>query len=378
MNHKYHILTILLIVSLVFFLTTPPLYSQEDFIPARVKDISDRAYEPAVIELLDGAKESIVMSMYSISVGRKGNNPVRFLLGDLLEARERGVSVTLYLNTKFNAGKKNTRIIEKPEIKQLQEAGCKIHLIAYHQRLHDKLIIVDGRYVVESSANWSISALRDNYESATLIDSENLAKIKRARVKSFILPESVPFKKPDKNLYTNNLPESISIPQALVTDRRFLPAMIHWRAANSMSLYLRLVAYSQHIGKRDFFLDMGSMGLSMGMPESRGNTELRHQVIRYLKHLNKRYKLINVKFFYNKDAWVELIEIPGDTFVIPLSIVLDEESSPTVKFYLMAQTLLELQGEDINAMSTRQVEKRLPISHSAVYNARKEIGEKRE
>jgi len=374
MKIKPRILTIVLVVCLL--LVTPLLYSQEDFIDARVRDISDRAYEPAVIELLDGAKESIVISMYSISVGRKGNNPVRFLLGDLLEARERGVSVTLYLNTNFNRGRKNTRIIEKPEIKELQEAGCAIHLIAYHQRLHDKLIIVDGRYVVESSANWSISALRDNYESATLIDSEDLAKIKLARIKAFILPESVPFKKPDKDLYTKNLPESISIPQALITDNGYLPEMIHWQAVNSMNLYLRLVAYGQQIGKRDFFIDMGSMGLSMGMPESRGNTELRHQVIRYLKHLKKRYKLINVKFFYNKDAWVELIEIPGDTFVIPLSIILDEESSPKLKFYLMAQTLLELQGEDINAMSDREVEKRFPISDTAIYKARKEIKEK--
>jgi len=372
-HYKRRILPIFLIACLTLSLTTPLLYSQEDFVDARVKDISDRAYEPAVIELLDGAKESIVMSMYSISVGSDGNNPVRLLLGDLLEARERGASVTLYLNTNFNTGRKNAGIMEKPEIKELQNAGCAIHLIAYHQRLHDKLIIVDGRYVVESTANWSISALRDNYESATLIDSEDLAKIKLARVKSFILPESVPFKKPDKNLYTKNLPEAISIPQALITDKRFLPAMIHGQAANSMNLYLRLVAYSRHIGKRDFFIDMGSMGLSVGMPESWGNTKLRRQVIRNLKDLKKRYKLINVKFFYNKDAWIKLIEIPGDTLVIPLSIVMDEESSPKVKFYLMAQMLLESQGEDINSMSSREVERRLPISDSTINNARKEI-----
>ncbi len=35
-----------------------------DYYPAKVRDISDRAYEGAVIELLDNAKESIVMSMW--------------------------------------------------------------------------------------------------------------------------------------------------------------------------------------------------------------------------------------------------------------------------------------------------------------------------
>jgi len=373
---KYRILEIILLVSLALSLTTQPLCAQEDFIDAKVKDISDRAYEPAVIELLDGAKKSIVMSMYSISVGRRGNNPVKFLLGDLLEARARGVSVTLYLNTDFNTGKPNTRIIEKPEMKQLQDAGCIIHLIEYHQRLHDKLIIVDGRYVVESSANWSISALRDNYESGTLIDSEDLAKIKLTRVQSFMLPRTTPSRKPDIDLYTKNLPKEISISEILVTDKRYLPTMMRWRAAYSMDLYLRLVAYGQFINKRDFFVDLESMALSMGMPESRRNDVLRNQVIRNLSDLRNRYKLINVTFFRNKDAWVELVETQGETFTMPTSVVLDEDSSTGVKYYLIAKELLKSQGEDIDSMSTYQVEERLPIGHSTVNNVRKEIKEK--
>ena len=91
-----------LILSLVFLLLPiQPLCSQQDFLPAKVKDISDRAYEPAVIELLDGAKESIVISMYSISLANEKTNPVRLLLNDLLEARKRGVSVTVYMNARF-------------------------------------------------------------------------------------------------------------------------------------------------------------------------------------------------------------------------------------------------------------------------------------
>ena len=316
------------------------------------------------------------MSMYSISLGAKGNNPVKLLLNDLLEARERDVSVTLYLNTRFRKEKNNTRIIESPAIKKLQDAGCIIHFIKYHQRLHDKLIIVDGRYVVEASTNWSISALRDNYESATLIDSKDLARIKLARVKSFILPEKTPFKKPDRELYTKNLPKEISIPQILVTDKRFLPTMVRRHAAYTMDLYLTLAAYSQSIDKRDFFVDIEAMGLSMGMPESRSNEIRRGQVIKNLKDLKKRYKLINVKFFRNKDAWVELIDSPGDTFIIPSVIILDKEDSLNVKFYLIAQALLELQGEDINAMSSRKIEKRLPVSDSTIDRARKEMAEK--
>ncbi len=81
--------------------------SQGEFYSARVKDISDRRYEPAVIELLDNAKDSIVLSMYILKPQEEG--PVSFLMRDLEEALARGVSVEIYLNTRFylSAGKKN-------------------------------------------------------------------------------------------------------------------------------------------------------------------------------------------------------------------------------------------------------------------------------
>ena len=184
---------ILTIILASVLLITAPLSAQGGFSPAKVKDISDRAYEPAVIELLDGAKESIVMSMYVISLGTKYNNPMRLLLNDLVEARERGVGVTVYLNTKFRDTREDdTRITESSAVKILKGAGCVVHFIKYRTRLHDKLIIVDRRFVVEGSTNWSISALRDNYESATLIDSPELATIKLARLKSFIKPRDLP------------------------------------------------------------------------------------------------------------------------------------------------------------------------------------------
>ena len=78
-----------------------PACAGEDFVPASVRDISDSAYYPAVTALLDGAKESIVISMYDVTLG-KDNNILRLIQNDLLEAMERGVRVTLYLNTNFS------------------------------------------------------------------------------------------------------------------------------------------------------------------------------------------------------------------------------------------------------------------------------------
>ncbi len=368
----------ILSIILASFLIVTVLSAQDAFILAKVKDISDRTYEPAVIELLDGAKKSIVMSMYSIRLGTKGRNPVKLLLNDLLEARDRKVSVTLYLNTRFKGMEADdSRLSENPEINKLRNAGCIIHFIPYHQRLHDKLIIVDSRYVVEGSTNWSISALRDNYESATLIDSPDLATIKLARLKSFIMPEDPPSKEPDRELYTKNLPKEISLPETIMTDKEYFPKMLNKHRARAMDLYLLLTAYSQTVEKGDFFVDMGAIGLSLGLPESWNNAALRRQVIKSLRDL-KKYRLINVKFFYNKDAWVELIDIQGDTFAIESKIIQEEKLSTRAKFYLIAGTLLESQGEDIGTMSSPELGKRFHVSKSSIVKARRDLREKGE
>lgn len=74
-------------ILLVSFLNVFPAYSSDENIYDKVTDLSDRKYEQALIDLLDNAKESIAVSMYSISPGAGEKSPVMLLLNDLLEAR---------------------------------------------------------------------------------------------------------------------------------------------------------------------------------------------------------------------------------------------------------------------------------------------------
>jgi len=152
-----------------------------EFHSAQVRDISDREYEQAVIELIDNAKESVVLGMYYISTQLETNNPVKLLLNDLVEAKKRGVQVKIYLNTKF-PDVSYEEIVGDEEFKRLEDAGCEVYFIPQGRRLHDKVVIVDRRYVIDGSMNWSIIALRNNFESATLIDSPGLAEEKIARL----------------------------------------------------------------------------------------------------------------------------------------------------------------------------------------------------
>jgi len=104
------------------------------------------------------------------------------------------------------------------------DAGCVFHLLPSCLRLHDKLVIVDNRFVVEGSTNWSIAALKSNRESAALIDSPELARIKLLRFKMLPLIIEPKEKEAHRALYLENLPDSIVIPKLLLLDGRYFPS----------------------------------------------------------------------------------------------------------------------------------------------------------
>ncbi|MCQ9206866.1 MAG: phospholipase D-like domain-containing protein [Omnitrophica bacterium] len=369
--------SLIIIFVTCIFTSFAPLYAQESFTTAQVRDISNRAYERAVIDLLDGAKESIVVSMYVISLPSKKNNPIRLLLEDLIEARGRGVSVTLYLNTRFrDIDKTKIRLIENPALKRLEDAGCVIHLMPPNRTLHDKLVIVDSRYVVEGSTNWTISALRNNFESATLIDSPELAKTKLLRLELLPVSTKPQTEEPRGPLYTENIAETLNIPKTLLEDKKYFSQMLTYQDRRSMDLYLMLLAHSHITDKKEFFVNMESMGISLGMPDTWNDTDIRRKVIVSLKTLQSQYKVIDVRFFHGKDAWVEIIDIHGDSFTISSSLIKatsDKELSMRLKFILMIKAFLKTEGKDIGSVSTSEITKRFHGKRETVKRALRDL-----
>ena len=362
-----------LILGLILTLLAQSIYAQETFLPAKVRDISDRAYEKAVIGLLDGAKESIVISMYDVTIGKSEQNPTQLLLNDLLEARQRGVEVVIYLNTDFRKRDiTSKKLFKNINLKKLQEAGCVIHLMPSSPRLHDKLIIVDSRYVIEGSVNWSISALKSNFESATLIDSPELAKVKLSRLKR--MPLEPRAKKPPKPHYLDKLPKNINIPKAIIEDKEHFPQMLTRQDGRSMDLYLLLLGYSQDSGKHEFFIDLADMAVSLGMPDSWSNDTLRRQVIKSLKKLEERYNLIHINFSHSRDAWVELADIKGGIFPVS-TIIINPKKKPSqrLKFLLLIKALLEASGEDIYSIPKKDLAGRFHVHYCTIKEAFKEL-----
>jgi len=374
-RRRFHLFSVLI---LAIFLITQAAYSADDFVSSRVKDISDRSYEEAVIALLDNAQDSIAISMYSISLGTETSNPIRLLLNDLLEARERGVEVTLYLNTRFrDSDKGGSPFINSPIFKKLENAGVLIHFIPSNRRLHDKLIVVDSRYVVEGSANWSISALKNNFESSTLIDSPDLAGVKLSRLRNFLISSLPREGKPNTPAYIENLPKSLNLPGEFVLNKKYLSRMVTSSDKRAMSLYLLLLAHSQSVGKQEFLISLEAMALSLGMPDSWTDPALRRQVIKVLRKLQKRYQLIEVSFFHSRDANVILTDIPGNTFVISSDSLIQPDNAKLtmrLKFLLLIQALLKEEGEDLYSISKTALAKRFNINLSTIKAAFNDLG----
>jgi phosphatidylserine/phosphatidylglycerophosphate/cardiolipin synthase-like enzyme len=357
---------------LLTLLLIAPLYAGEPS-PATVTDISDRAYEGAVIKLLDGAKKSIVISMYTVSLGAQKNNPIGLLLNDLVEARGRGVEVTLYLNTKFKGSDDpRGRMSENEALKKLEAAGCVVHLLAPHRRLHDKLIIVDSRYVVDGSTNWSLSALFDNYESATLIDSPGLAEVKLARLRTLELAESKKEKDRHAPIYSETLPSKVPMLALIVTDKRYLPLMVSRSDERVMELYLLLLALQEKTLDAEAFIDLESMALSLGLPRDWDDTALRRQAIKSLKRLENSYGLVKVTFFHGKDARVRLTKIAGERFLVDGAVLAGQIGAPA-RFYLIAKAYLASKGEDIDAIPDKELARRFGLYGGTIEVAREEL-----
>ena len=139
-----------------------------------------------------------------------------------------------------------------------------------------------------------------------------------------------------------------------------------------LDLYLLLLAHSQAINKREFFVSLETMALSLGMPRSWDDTTLRRQVIKSLKKLQNRYHLINVKFFHGRDAAVRLIDIPGESFTISSDQIIqpqDKKLTMRLKFLFLIKALLKDEGADIGSISQPAIAKRFNVNRVTIHAA---------
>lgn len=337
----------------------------------RIEDTSDRVYVGRVYRLLEQARSSIVVSMYLIRPGEHPKHPVNRFLTDLIEARGRGVEVTIYLNTKLR-DMGAAQVAEGIWFDRLREAGVKLHLISPVRRLHDKLVVVDRRFVVEGSTNWSIAAIADNFESATIIESAALAEIKLKRMSFFPIwdgktrppspgreraaapPHTVQF-------FPAGPPTSIQVPVALIEEKRYFPTMISYRSERAMKLLLLLIYLSEAEASRTFWLSLDRAAEFLDILQNKDRATIRHEMVIVFGSLQAFGNLVGAKFYHNQDAEVELKLPPGPTFTVgsddlsagEIAILEDNEI-----FLRLIRARLHAEGKQLKDLAQSEIERR--------------------
>jgi len=118
---------------------------------------------PALINALDQAHSSIHVAIYSITN--------RSIVDALVAAKRRGVDVAVKTDKTENEQKNQAAVIA-----QLQAASVPVEVSALPRLLHHKFAVIDSRYVVTGSFNWTQSAETRNRENLVILDCPELAQ----------------------------------------------------------------------------------------------------------------------------------------------------------------------------------------------------------
>lgn len=339
----------------------------------RIQDASDRIYQGRIYKLLDEARSSIVISMYLIRPGEDPNHPVNRLLQDLLDARKRNVQVTIYLNTKFK-GQDPKKLIEGPWFDRLRKAGVQIKLVSPVRRLHDKLLVVDEHFVVEGSTNWSVSAIADNFESATIIESPELAQAKLRRMSFFPIwgEEKKKILAPPETLFPAGPPTSIEIPNAFMDERKYFPKMIGDQKERALKIFLLLFYLTEAKGTREFSVSPEALGAYLEFLPGKNRTAIRREVIRALRDLGNVQKFIHLEFRHGKEAWMKLLLPPGPAFTVGAELLDPGELSnlsDNALFLRLIKARLQAEGKRLEDLSPSEMKKRFFIDSDTLKRA---------
>lgn len=115
----------------------------------------------AIMDHLAHAESEIVAALYSFTESG--------LAKSLLDAHERGITV----NVALDGGQRNA---QGGQGRRLIDAGISV---VYEQNpglMHHKFVVIDRRYVVTGSYNWSRNAERSNSENLLIVDDPTLAE----------------------------------------------------------------------------------------------------------------------------------------------------------------------------------------------------------
>ncbi len=117
----------------------------------RYQLLVDGQIEPAILNAINEAKQSIVVHMFALD--RKS------LVSALISAKARGVTVQVVLDSHYQ------RFLNAKSYRMLKNAGINVTYEPYKVVMHEKMMNIDnGQILIMGSANWTNSGMEYNHE----------------------------------------------------------------------------------------------------------------------------------------------------------------------------------------------------------------------
>jgi phosphatidylserine/phosphatidylglycerophosphate/cardiolipin synthase-like enzyme len=134
-----------------------------DFLcPVAVRFSPHGGAEGAIVDTLRRARVRVHVAIYGLT-----NRAIETALADLARA---GIKVALKADRSQTSGKSQAALLAR-----LNDAGVAVEVLQSRALLHDKFAIVDDRWVITGSFNWTARAERLNRENVLIFDCPALA-----------------------------------------------------------------------------------------------------------------------------------------------------------------------------------------------------------
>lgn len=141
--------------------------------PGEVRLLTDQEYYPALEGMISHATSSIDLVMFLFKVTDSSRNQASALVQELISAHKRGVAISVLLERSGydpELNRENERIGAR-----LAKEGITVRFDSKKTTTHAKVVVIDRRYSLVGSHNFTGSALSYNHEATLLVDNRTLA-----------------------------------------------------------------------------------------------------------------------------------------------------------------------------------------------------------
>ena len=209
-------------------------------------------YQQSLHKYINQADTSIAMAMYFIYPNFEDKtNPINQLLYDLVDAQKRGLDVKVVLeSSKLN--------VNRAAYQFLRKNGANVSFDTPTNLLHIKAIVIDNRYLFLGSANWSRSAIEQNYEATYFIDSPKEAN----ELVQYI--NNIPIQSGDAFLSST---QGVSLSKDFLLSPELGRNLFKSHGDKQFDLYLLLCKIQQETGQSHIVIDYEALAKEMGYSE---------------------------------------------------------------------------------------------------------------